>query len=100
MSSLTKYQLDILNKLYDVDNHSTRDDLYSAVCENDAEAKISKNKLSDFIRETKKNHVKVVKHVSERDEVTKENDNDKKHVYVPSTGFILIIDLITLRHRD
>ena len=43
MSSLTQYQLDILNKLYDVDNHNTRDDLYSAVIENYAEAKISKN---------------------------------------------------------
>ena len=89
MSSLTKYQLDILNKLYDIDNHSTRDDLYSAVIENYAEAKISKNKVSDFIREKKKNHVQFVEHVPERDVVTKENDNDKKHVYVPSTGFYI-----------
>ena len=89
MSSLTQYQLDILNKLYDVDNHNTRDDLYSAVCENYAESKISKNKVSDFIREKKKNHVQFVEHVPQHDTVTKENNNDKKHVYVPSTGFYL-----------
>ena len=89
MSSLTQYQLDILNKLYDVDNHNTRDDLYSAVCENYAESKISKNKVSEFIREKKKNHVQFVEHVPQHDTVTKENNNDKKHVYVPSTGFYL-----------
>ena len=101
--SLTQYQLDILNKLYDVNNHNTQDDLYSAVCENYAEAKISKNKVSDFIRGRKKNHVQFVEHVPERDVVTKENDNDKKHVYVPSTGFYLdnqLDDFETLRLID
>ena len=89
MSSLTQYQHDILNKLYDVDNHNTRDDLYSAVCENYAESKISKNKVSEFVREKKKNHVQFVEHVPQHDTVTKENNNDKKHVYVPQTGFYL-----------
>ena len=72
MSSFTKYQLDILNKLYDIDNHNTRDDLYSAVCENYTEAKISKNKVSDFIRDKKKNYAQFVEHVPEHYVVTKE----------------------------
>ena len=33
--------------------------------------------------------MQIVEHVPELDVVTKENNNDKKHVFVPQTGFYL-----------
>ena len=89
MPSLTKYQKNVLESLYDIDNMNTRESLFAAIQENHPESKISKAMVADYVREKKKPKTTFVEHVSEDSVVTENHEPEKKHLFNPSTGFYL-----------
>ena len=65
MPNLTKYQKNVLDSLYDIDNMNTRESLFAAIQENHPESKISKAMVADYVREKKKPKTTFVEQVSE-----------------------------------
>ena len=77
MPNLTKYQKNVLDSLYDIDNMNTRESLFAAIQENHPESKISKAMVADYVREKKKPKTTFVEQVSEDPVVTEKHEPEK-----------------------
>ena len=78
MPNFTKYQRDILDELYDIDNLNTRKSLFAGIQENHPNWKISKAMVAEYVRERKRPKISFVEHVSEDAVVMENHETEKK----------------------